>query len=83
MLIEFRTNIDCCKRFMLQLNANTNDSEIQPVVGDRVRVAVKPEIWLKVTSRSLVFEENMHLLICDLHLEEWETIPGLERRLRS
>lgn len=82
MRTEFRTNIDCCKKFMNYISGLS----IQPMLGDRVRVYSDTvlEVWLKVVERRWTMTNGADpVLTCELHLEEGWTIPKLEAVLRS
>ncbi len=85
MRVEFRTNIDCCRRFMGNISYLPL-AHINPLVGDRVRVYYDSEleVWLKVVTRNWIMTNGSSpVLICDLHLESGWTIPMLERALRG
>ena len=73
---KFRTNIDCCKRYM----PNISGLSIAPNVGDHVTVYRDDslELQLKVVERTweLIYSDDIHL-VCELHLPDH--IPTIER----
>lgn len=83
-MVQFRTNIDCCKKFMGNISGLPL-STINPIVGDRVRVYhdTQIEVWLQVVGRNWRMTNGTNpVLECELHLETGWTIPMLEKHLK-
>lgn len=84
-VVNFRTQIDCCRKYMGQ-NSGLQLSSINPLVGDSVRVYhdSKFEIWMKVIERSWVLiNGSSPVLECYLGLQNGWTIPDFEQVLKN
>ena len=83
MYTQFRTNVDCAKRFMSSISG----LEISPLVGDLVRVYNDSdcEINMVVVGRTWKFTNGSDpILVCELHVPPpWKTVPEFEKILNS
>ncbi len=77
----FRTNVDCCKKFM----SNISGLSIQVNVGDRVRVYHDSAFdhYMKVCEREWTFTNGSDPVLTCYLAPDGLTIPEMERRLRS
>ena len=68
MKTKFRTNVDCCKRFMDRVSQQFSDS--QPLVGDRIDVYKTRDkvVELEVCGRRITTEFDKPVLEVELHL---------------
>ena len=84
-MVNFRTNVDCCKRFMANISGLPLDA-INPLIGDKVRVYHDSEfeIWMTVAERSWFLTNGTSpVLECYLSLGPHTTIPDFEKMLRQ
>lgn len=83
MICRFRTNIDCCKRYMSHISG----LDIAPNVGDLVVVYRDSslELSLEVVGRTWELTDSSDMrLTCELHLPPWfKSIPELERYIKN
>lgn len=81
MIINYRTNVDCARKFMLSVNQNLADSD--PHVGDTVDIYsdTNKVVEMKVVGRKWKYSSlhRQSLLEVELHLTPFWQQAGLDK----
>lgn len=82
--VQFRTNLDCCKKFMNNISGLPL-SLINPLVGDRILVYHDSsfDLYMNVVERTWHMENgSVKNLVCELHMSGgFESISQLQKTL--